>query len=606
MILAIVFAVACLAFGFAATLALKLDVEARAALGVAAGVLAGGWFCLFLSWFALGGLSAASVALSSLILAAAALLLYKKFGLPKKAVFDKKTLALLGTAALLFLLLNLRVTLEPDAAGGAVSVINVWGDGPFHYGLVNSFAFGSNLPPEYPVLAGTPLGYPFLMDFWSACLVAGGLDLRSSVVYANALVFLALLCGAYALFKRLGGKRAALIGLLLFFANGNAGIINAAEGGFALDKDYSHLEDAGLWFMNATYSLFVPQRSILLGYAIACCVFILFYDYVFGKAGKRELFFAGVLAGLSPLAHAHSALAIGLVFAAMFAYKPKKEWLWFLAPAAVLGLPQVWWMLGQVRHGFAGVHIGWLNANEGKNLLELAAFWLANGWLILVLGVLGWFYAKKPEAKKFALPFAAFFILGNTIRFQAWDWDNIKILSYWFFASAALAGIFLDRLLSSKKNWLKAAAWLLTLLAIASALLTFAWMVAGSNARYEVYSSQDFRLAEWAKANTPATAVFLTADSPQDPVSSLAGRRIALGFKGWLWSHGLDYSKRSALAEAAYGNPSCATLRQLGVDYVLLSPRERSLNPDYAAFDSAPFLAKVFDANEYRVYAVSC
>jgi len=476
----------------------------------------------------------------------------------------------------------------------------VWGDGPFHYGLVDSFAFGSNLPPEYPVLAGAKLGYPFLMDFWTACLVAGGAGLREAVVFSNALVFLALLCGAFALFKRLGGRRAALIGLLLFFANGNAGIIHATGNGFALDQDYSHLEDAGLSFMNLTYALFIPQRSILLGFATACCVFFLFYDFVFGKGGKKELFLAGVLAGLSPMAHAHSALAIGLVFAGLFAYKPRREWLWFLLPAAVLGLPQLWWMLGQAQSGFSGVHIGWLNVNEGKSALDFAVFWLRNGWLVLALGALGWFYAK-PEAKKFALPFAAFFVIGNTLRFQAWDWDNIKVLSYWFLASACLAGVLIDRLWSAKRNELKALAAFLALAAIASGLLTFAWMAFGSNARYEVYTAQDFKIAEWAKSNTSANAVFVTADSPQDPVSSLAGRKIVMGFTGWLWSHGLAYSERADRVKAFYLDPSCAALRALGAQYALVSPREKSMTPATQAFDSR--MRKAYESGGYAVYS---
>jgi hypothetical protein len=305
------------------------------------------------------------------------------------------------------------------------------------------------------------------------------------------------------------------------------------------------------------------------------------------------------------MAHGHSALAIGLVFAGLFAFKPGKDWLWFFIPAAILGLPQLAWMLGQAQGGFAGVHLWWLNANEGMGLLEVTVFWLRNTWLVGVLGVIGYFLAGE-KIRKFVLPFAAFFVLGNLLRFQAWDWDNIKIISYWFFAFAGLAAIVIDRLWSSRKGWVRLAGITLLLLSIASGALTMAWACWGENARYQVYSAVDFEVAEWVKANTPMDAVFLTGDSPHDPISSLAGRSIVMGFNGWLWSHGLDYYGRVNLVHSTYREPSCKSFKDLGVDFVLLSPRELSLEPDYYAFGAADYLEFAYSNKGYLIYRVNC
>lgn len=602
MLLSILFALACAAFGYYAARAFRLQGELALGVGIAGGVLAGAWLSLAISWFG-GELSVWSIIIPIALLLAGALALKR---IEKgRFEFDKKVLAGLAAFALLFLLLNYRCTLEPNASGGASSLINVWGDGPFHYGLINSFVHGANFPPEYPVLDGARLAYPFLMDYFSAVLVAGGLGLREAVVWSNAIVFFALACVAFAFFKRLGGKRVAAIALLLFFLNGNAGVFNAAGNGFELSMDYSHIEAAGLHFMNLTYALFVPQRSILLGYAIAAGVFCLFYDYCFGRGRKESLLLAGILSGLLPMAHAHSALAVGLVFAGVFAFKPGKDWLWFFVPAALLGLPQLAFMLAQAQTGFSGVHLWWLNAVEGRSLFEVAVFWLRNAWLVGILGVIGYFIAK-PNTKKFILPFAAFFILGNLVRFQAWDWDNIKILSYWYFAFAGLAAITIDKMWASRKHWVRLVGTALLLLAVASGALTMAWACFGENARYQVYSTADFELAEWVKGSTPANAVFLTGDSPQDPVSSLAGRSIVMGFNGWLWSHGLDYHDRVKLVHDAYREPSCEILKELGADFVLVSHREESLEPNYQAFASAPFLEPAYSMNGYSIYRVNC
>ncbi len=46
----------------------------------------------------------------------------------------------------------------------------------------------------------------------------------------------------------------------------------------------------------------------------------------------------------------------------------------------------------------------------------------------------------------FYLPFTLCFIVPNLIKFAPWIWDNIKILFYWWIASAPLVALLLARL----------------------------------------------------------------------------------------------------------------------------------------------------------------
>ena len=48
------------------------------------------------------------------------------------------------------------------------------GDMPFHAAVVTGFAYGENFPPQHPELAGTPLTYPFVVDFVTAMFVRAG------------------------------------------------------------------------------------------------------------------------------------------------------------------------------------------------------------------------------------------------------------------------------------------------------------------------------------------------------------------------------------------------------------------------------------------------
>jgi len=214
------------------------------------------------------------------------------------------------------------------------------------------------------------------------------------------------------------------------------------------------------------------------------------------------------------------------------------------------------------------------------------------------------------------VPFAAMFVVGNLVRFQTWDWDNVKLLAYWFFATSVLAAMFIYKVYSikSKKKSTataaKALAVLLFVFAVASGLLTLEWMAWGSNARYETYPVRDLVVAEWIRGNTPPEAVFLTGDSPQSLPVSLAGRQGVIGFRGWLWSHGLDYGEAEQSVREFYRSPNCALVKKHGIDYVFLSPQETMFSPNEKALEQAPFLEKVFDATSngfrFRVFKTNC
>lgn len=87
-----------------------------------------------------------------------------------------------------------------------------------------------------------------------------------------------------------------------------------------------------------------------------------------------------------------------------------------------------------------------------------------------------------------------------------------------------------------------------------------------------MYPNEDIQFADFLKKNTNKEALFLTSDKHNNPVNSLAGRKVFLGFKGWLWTHGIDYSERDRITSEIYqGTTNAKTLlNQNKINYVVL------------------------------------
>ena len=89
---------------------------------------------------------------------------------------------------------------------------------------------------------------------------------------------------------------------------------------------------------------------------------------------------------------------------------------------------------------------------------------------------------------------------------------------------------------------------------------------------WQMFSNEDLELAAYVKAHSEKDAIFLTSDKHNHPIPCLAGRRILMGYRGWLWSHGIDYrSRESDVFEIYEGSPRLAELlKQYDVSYLLL------------------------------------
>ena len=531
-------------------------------------------------------------------------------------------------------------------------VLNNYGDLPFHLSVITRFVYGQNFPPEDPTFAGARFTYPFLTDFISAMFVRAGASLRDSMFIENWIVGVGLVGVLHRFGQQLLRNRtAAILTPVLVILNGGFGWamlfsdVNKTEGGvFQILKHIPHsytilpeVEQGWRWG-NSVISLFVPQRGFLLGIPLAVIVFTQWWaamntakSKVQGAKGKetrsterlqgpltdaspfalgsllsRRMLTAGVLAGLLPLIHAHSFITVMGVGAclALINWRQWREWLTFLLVASIIAGPQLLWST----HGsavstrsFIGWEFGWGHGNE-----NFFWFWLKNTGLFIPLLLIALLWKREDylvsrKLMLFYLPFTLCFIIPNVLKLAPWIWDNIKVLYYWWIASAPIVALLLARLWEDNA-WKRAlAAIMFVVLTLAGGLDVFALLT--QQGEYQEFDRDGVTFAEMIKQRTPPRSTVLHAPIHNTPVF-LTGRRSIIGYPGHIWTHGIDFGPRESDVKKIYSGSLDAAdlLSKYGVDYVVIDPQEHSVMPVNDAFFS--HYPEVATIGAYHLYKI--
>lgn len=203
-----------------------------------------------------------------------------------------------------------------------------YGDMSMHLSFITSLARQQVFPPEYSLLPGTRLSYPFLSDSISASLYLLGAPLRLSYALPMWAAGTQVFFGAYLLFRRMlrSGHKAALA-FLLFFCNGGLGIfyfLGGGQGNFsrifsAFYQTPTNYVDENIRWVNVIADMMLPQRATLFGWAVLFTALYLLYRAVF-EGERRYFLFSGILAGALPMVHTHSFLALALVCGAWLVF----------------------------------------------------------------------------------------------------------------------------------------------------------------------------------------------------------------------------------------------------------------------------------------------
>ncbi|HYP00736.1 MAG TPA: hypothetical protein VER76_11140 [Pyrinomonadaceae bacterium] len=455
------------------------------------------------------------------------------------------------------------------------------------------------------------------------------------------------------------------LGWWLFMREWSGGNVGLFELLGRLPHDYTITSGGAFRWGNAVTTLLVPQRGLLLGLPLALVVITPWWlatgeedegekgkgegekeegEIAVGRKGKsakkskrvstakakaseppplpafnlfplpftlspaaQRMLGAGIVAGLLPLAHAHSFVVLMLMGGCLALLFPRwRAWIVFFVAALVVASPQMWWATREsaARAGsFFGWQFGWDRGEQNA-----VWFWFKNTGLFIPLLVAAIFWRGRGAgvvSKRlllFYLPFTLLFVISNAGKISPWIWDNIKVLYYWYIASVPLVALLLARLWRMHVATRAAAIVLLLVLTLSGALDV--WRVVSEASEQREFDRAGVAFAEIIKSETAPRSLILHAPTYNHPVY-LTGRRALMGYAGHLWSQGIDYTQREAELKRMYAGAADAEelMAKHGVEYAVVSPLERSAAPVNEQFFRR--FTKVGETGGYSLYKVA-
>lgn len=513
-----------------------------------------------------------------------------------------------------------RQMLVVRADGWYVGQVNLYGDLVFHLGFINKFLESGKVLVSSPIYSGTKPNYPIFAD-WLTAQIARITGIDFALFSITSIVGLMTIYIARRFILNFAkSEKIVFLSLLLFFFNGGFGFIyffqdlaNSQKPLFdfliSLPREYTDLKGLGYWWINSYLAYFLPQRTFLFAFPITLTILSLLY---IGQKRSYTLFFilAGCLSGVLPIVQAHSLLLIFILSAFYFpasVYLSKnrnqtlKNWLIFATLTTIISLPILSSISSQNNLlGNIKFSPGWTSQ---ENIIW---FWFKNLGLFgpLLIASLLWLFLKKRSLFLLYLPFLIVFILCNIFIFQPWNFDNSKLLIYWYFASTISVAYFLYDNFFTEGIYQKIAGSVIVIVVTFSAVLDI-FRTFTPSTFYKIFSNEDLQVSESVKKLTEKDAVFITASIHNHPISALSGRSTLVGFYGWAWSHGLAYEQRAYDVGQIYkGSPQASQLvSQYHVSYVTVGPPERgqfSINESYLSK-----FPKIHLTGGWQIYDVS-
>lgn len=514
-------------------------------------------------------------------------------------------------------------------ADGALYVgQSTYGDLCLHLGIATSLR-NAAYPPDYSILKGTLLGYPFLSDSMvtSMLLFGGGLaaSFRVTGTLMMALVYVGFIIFAWELTR----KRAAVaVAFLLTFVNGGLGFLYVLDGAMrdptmlrevftGFYKTPTNMPDLNLRWVNVICDMMIPQRTLLAGWMMLLPALWLLVRAI---RTRRTALFAilGVWAGLMPMVHTHSFLGLGLISAgamltvALFRRGDERGSLLrgFLAYgfiAVALALPQLmeWTFPQTVGGGSMKLRFNWVN-NQNGLIDGYFWFWIKNvGPIYLMMAPAALSMRKGGTGRMLAVGALCVYAVAETIQFQPNEYDNNKLFYVAFIAMTPMVGRYLVRLWDALKGVrgraVLAAAFLIVCLL--SGTLTLGREAVSD---YRLFSADEAAAAQFVEENTPEKAMFLTGTQHNNPIAALTGRYIVCGTGSYLYFHGVDYAQNQADVGRMMEQPAenAALFEKYGVDYIYLSSYERS-NYDVDEEWFRENATAVYEGFEVTIYAMN-
>jgi hypothetical protein len=523
----------------------------------------------------------------------------------KKLPIDHTGVAILLVLAGLFALIAPKLLFaRPD--GLYTGLIHTYGDVGWHMANITNLQANRSFAPESPILGGTHLTYPFLSNLFSAALLVTGATFTQTIGLPALVLIPLTITLLYCLTRELtSSKRAGIIALLLFLFGGSTfGWLQLPDDWATSGKTFiefaTHLTriytgdaatSGSLHFINPITSLLLPQRSFLFGMPLALTILLILQQR---RPGKSALIAAGVLAGLLPLFHAHTALALIPAVILLFNNNPSKQWFYFFTAAVVAGIPSLYYYSTGIGEPgtFLSYKPGWMTGTENWLL-----FWLKNSGLLVPAALGGLLIPAPKRVKALAAAGLIIFSAANIWLFAVWEWDNTKLFVYWLLFTLPLISYLADRLLRHPLIAVRGTVIALIIFHLGSGALDIFQLALPSSAAWQEWDTDSIALAEDINRLTRPGDIILAAPIHNSPIA-LTGRPVYLGYPGHVWTHGDAFWQREA-ATKDFLVGQITSLPEATPRYVVVGPVERSKYPDLKI---APDWQLIAQQGNYQFY----
>jgi len=419
-----------------------------------------------------------------------------------------------------------------------------WGDLALHATYINHFSQLKWPSFESPIYAGQANTYPLMIDLVASFLIRLGFSLRWSMILTSLAPILAFIYIALKFFGVLG--------------------LSVRERGLALGL---FLVSGGLIFLpnvhwvNTISGLLLPQRGLAVGLAIFCWILYRLYDH------RRLEILDVVGVGLLPMFHIHSFL-VTLVLGVWLLDKVRDKLLFFFGVMAIAS-PQLWWQFSNSFHQGFIQYIWWWQAGSELPIWYWLKNWGLFGPVAIISSIRIW-RTDRDMFLKLLLPSWVIFLISNFVSFQPNHFDNIKFLIFGYL----LLSIGVAKWVGQQFTKNRFVGFFLT------AVLTFPGALELKDEygyHWPIATPDDQMLAKFVKKYTLPSDLILTSDQHNHPVPMLTGRPIVMGYKGWLWTHGINYQGRELDVNNIFSGQKSALqlMKDYQIKYVLVSDFER-------------------------------
>lgn len=592
----------------------SLSLSASLAAGWIAGVLLSTWL-LLLGVFQLGyevGIIAAAI---SCIVLCWILLLKTNVKLFSAQKLSLNFAVFLLVWGILFFSLFYRSSLR-QTSEGYYTAPYTYGDIALHTTMINYFSEQKVFSLQHPLFSQDVIRYPFLINFHSAILVRLGLPIQFTFLAVGMMTMLAILALMFEITTKLSKHQAVpWIASLLCFLNGGLGWLllrntitwaNASSILTKLPFDYTNIEREQLFWTNITTTHILPQRGFMVGLAmVLLCLCLLQESWRAKKLDIQQLVYIACIIGATTLFHSHSFIFLTVLYlwligwAVWYQKIELKAAVLSLMPIVLFGGVQLFYIFEGNHHSFIQLQLGW---KAGSNFFT---FWLWNMGLdlaVLVVSSAVFFIHRKKQrfVELLIPPSLGMYVLCNIFIFQPNDWDNMKFMSLGFLAPCLVTAVILGEAMNTIGKKLVVSIFIF--FATISGALSVMYVLQNN---WLLSSQKDIALADEIKKITPSDSLFLTGEQHNHPVPMLAGRPIVLGYKGWLWTHGVEYQTLDQQVKEIYsGSPKAAiNIQELGIEYVLIGNQERTslvVSDNYFA-ERFPVVLQKDDVTIYKV-----